>query len=49
MELSPKESQARISEQKYREVARARLGCDADSPVQSLRDPLIGRKDRVKP
>jgi hypothetical protein len=45
VEFSSKESHAKESEKKYREKAQATSGCSEDSPVQSLRDPLIYKKD----
>lgn len=49
VELSSKESLAKESENKYRETAQKRFGCSEDSPVQSLRDPLVRRKDAAGP
>ncbi len=49
VELSPKESRAKESEKKYREKAQAASECKEDSPVQSLRDLLIRRKDSTEP
>ena len=49
VELSSKESEAKESEKKCRETAQKRFGCPEDSPVQSLRDPLIRRKDAAEP
>jgi hypothetical protein len=49
VELSTKESQAKESEKKYREKTQAFSGCSEDSPVQSLRDPLIRKKDSTEP
>jgi hypothetical protein len=49
VELSSKESLAKESEKKYRETAQARSGCTGDSPVQSLRDPLIRRNKATEP
>jgi hypothetical protein len=49
VELSPKESQAKESERKYREKAQANFGCSEDSPVQSLRGVNARRKDSAEP
>jgi len=49
VELSSKESLAKESEKKYRETAQKRLACSEDSPVRSLRDPLVQRKDAAEP
>ncbi len=45
VELSSKESTAKESEKKYREKARKLSGYDEDSPVQSIRDPLIDSRE----
>jgi hypothetical protein len=45
VEISQKESQAKEAEKKYREKAQKLLGSDEDSPVQSLRNPPMHRKD----
>ena len=45
VEISQKESQAKEAEKKYREKAQELLGSDEDSPVQSLRNPPMHRKD----
>jgi hypothetical protein len=44
VELSAKENAARESEQIFREKARKLLGYKEDSPIQSLKDPLIYKK-----
>jgi len=49
VELSSKESQAKESEKKYREKAQTFSGFTEDSPIQSLRDPLIRKKDSKEP
>jgi hypothetical protein len=48
VELSSKESSAKESEKKYREKARKLSGYDNDSPVQSIRDPLIDNKESTE-
>lgn len=48
VELSAKESTARESEEKYREKARKLTGYTEDSPVQSLRDSLIYKKESTE-
>jgi len=45
VEISQKESQAKEAEKKYREKAQKLLGSDEDSPVQSLRNSPMHRKD----
>jgi len=45
VELSTKESQAQESEKKYREKVRKLAGSADGSPVQSLRGPIIHKKD----
>jgi len=45
VEISQKESQAKESEKKYKEKAQKLLEPDEDSPVQSLRNPPMHRKD----
>jgi hypothetical protein len=49
VELSPKESQAKESEKKYKEKAQANSGCSEDSPVQSLRGVDARRKNSAEP
>jgi len=48
VELSSKESKAKESEKKCREKARKFSGYDEDSPVQSIRDPLINSKESTE-
>ena len=48
VELSSKESTAKESEKKYREKARKLSGYDENSPVQSIRDPLIDNKESTE-
>jgi hypothetical protein len=45
VEFSAKETHAKESEKKYRKKAQATSECSEDSPVQSLRDPFIYKKD----
>lgn len=45
VELSTKESVAKESEKKYREKVRKLSGYTEDSPVQTLRDPFIYKKE----
>ena len=49
VELSSKESQAKESEKKHRAKAQTLSGCTEDSPIQSLRDSLIRKKDAAEP
>jgi hypothetical protein len=44
VEFSTKESIANESEKQYRERVRKLAGYNENSPVQSLRDPLIYKK-----
>ncbi len=44
VELSPKESKAKESENKYRQKTQKQLGYTQDSPIQNLRDPRLYRK-----
>jgi len=46
VEFSTKETMARESEKVEREKARQLSGYADDSPIQSLRDPFIRKKDR---
>ena len=48
VELSTKESLAKESEKKYREKVRKLAGYTEDSPIQSLRDPLIYKKESTE-
>ena len=48
VELSSKEGTAKELEKKYREKAQRLSGYDEDSPVQSIRDPLIDGKESAK-
>jgi hypothetical protein len=45
VELSPKESQAKISEKKYKQTAQSTTGYSEDSPIQNLRDTLNRKKN----
>ena len=45
VELSPKESQAKESEKKYKQTAQANAGYSEDSPIQNLRDTLNRKKN----
>ncbi len=45
VEFSAKESMAKESERKSRERAGLLSDCVDDSPVQSLRDPFVVKKD----
>lgn len=45
VEFSTKENKAKESEKKYRERIHELSGYTDESPVQSLRDPVISRKD----
>ena len=49
VELSSKESQAKESEKKHRAKAQTLSGRTEDSPIQSLRDSLIRKKDSTEP
>lgn len=48
VELSPKESQAKESERKYKEKVQTNSGCSENSPVQSLRGVDARRKDSAE-
>jgi hypothetical protein len=49
VEISAKESQAKEAEKKYREKAQKLSGSDEDSPVQSLPNPPMHRKNSEEP
>ena len=49
VEFSTKENKAKESEKKYRERIKQLSGYTDDSPIQSLRGPLIRKKDRQEP
>jgi hypothetical protein len=49
VELSTKESKAKESEKEYLEKVQKLLGYTDDSPVQSLREPFIRKKDFKEP
>ena len=49
VEISPKESQAKESEKKYKEKAQKLFEPDEDLPVQSLSNALTQRKDSREP
>jgi len=49
VELSAKETRAKESEKKYKERTQKLTGCTEDSPIQSLRDLSIRKKDSTKP
>ena len=49
VEFSSKETMARESEKEFREKARQLSGYADDSPVQSLRGPLIRKRDCGEP
>jgi len=49
VEISTKESMAKESEKKQKEKVRQLSGYVDDSPIQSLRDPFIRRKDCTEP
>jgi hypothetical protein len=49
VEISPKESQAKESEKKYKEKAQKLIEPDEDSPVQSLSNALTQRKNSKEP
>jgi hypothetical protein len=45
IELSPKESQAKESEKKYKQTAQANQGYTPDSQIQNLRESLNRKKN----
>jgi hypothetical protein len=47
VELSSKESTAKIAEKNYKEKTQASLGFTNDSPVQNLRDSSQWKKDKT--
>jgi hypothetical protein len=49
VELSSKEGQAKLAEQKYKQKTQATQGFTEDSPVQNLRDTAKRKKDESKP
>ena len=48
VELSSKESKAKISEIKYKQKTKETLGYTDDSPIQNLRDPSTRKKEETK-
>jgi hypothetical protein len=44
VELSAKESKAKVAEKDYKQKTQASLGFTDDSPVQNLRDPSKWKK-----
>ncbi len=48
VELSSKEGQAKLAEQKYKQKTQAAQGYTGDSPIQNLRDPTTRQKDSSK-
>ena len=48
VELSSKESAAKESERKYKEKVRKLSGYTDDSPIQSLRDLIVNKKDSAE-
>ncbi len=49
VELSSKEGQAKLAEQKYKQKTQVTQGFTEDSPVQNLRDNAKWKKDESKP
>jgi len=48
VELSSKESAAKESERKYKEKVQKLSGYTDDSPIQSLRDLIVNKKDSAE-
>jgi len=48
VELSSKEGKAKIAEQKYRQARQAKQCLGEDSPIQSLCDPALWRKNQTE-
>ena len=46
VELSAKETKAKVAEKNYKKKTQASLGFTDDSPVQNLRDSSKWKKDR---
>ncbi|MGD0450500.1 MAG: hypothetical protein ABSA79_05520 [Candidatus Bathyarchaeia archaeon] len=46
VELSSKETKAKLAEKNYKQKAQASLGFTDDSPVQNLRDSSKWKKDK---
>jgi hypothetical protein len=49
VELSSKEGQAKLAEQKYKQKTQDVQGFTEDSPVQNLRDTAKWKKDESQP
>ena len=47
VELSNKESKAKIQEENYKRKAQSSQGYTEDSPIQNLRDPLKWKKEET--
>jgi hypothetical protein len=47
VELSSKETQAKVAEKNYKQQTQASMGYSTDSPVQNLRDPSKWKKDKA--
>ena len=48
VELSDKESKAKVAEKNYKQKTQASMGYADDSPVQNLRDPSKWKKDKAE-
>ena len=49
VELSAKESMAKVAEKKYKQQTQTAFGYTNDSPIQNLRDSSKWKKDQTKP
>ena len=48
VELSSKEGEAKLAEQKYKQKAQAAQGFSCDSPIKNLRDPANWKKEPIE-